>query len=53
MKVSSSMKAISISRKITQGLRAGATCLSALAKSGMLPIGAMIGISKMVAQAKV
>ena len=53
MKVSSSTKAIRISRRITHGLRSGATCLSALAKIGMLPTGSVISTSRMVAEAKV
>ena len=53
MKVSSSKKAISTSRKMTRARRSGATCMRALAKIGMLPIGSVIRISKMVAEAKV
>ena len=53
MKVSSSANAISISRKITRGRRSGATCLSALAKMGMLPTGSVISTSKMVADQNV
>ena len=39
-------------RKITSGRRAGATFLSALAKTGILPNGSVIRISRMVVEAK-
>ena len=53
IKVSKSAKAIRISRRMTQGRRCGATCLSALANIGMLPTGSVISSNKMVAEANV
>ena len=53
IKVSSNRKAIEISRRMTLARRCGATCLSALANTGMLPTGSVMSTSKMVAEAKV
>ena len=53
MKVSSSTNAIRISRRITHGLRWGATCFRAFAKIGILPTGSVINTNRMVAEAKV
>ena len=53
MKVSSSKKAISTSRRMTHMRRSGATPRKALTKIGMLPNGSVISSSKTVADAKV
>jgi hypothetical protein len=53
MKVSSSPKAISTSRRITRARRSGATGRRALAKIGILPNGSVISSSRMVAEANV
>ena len=51
--VSSKKNAIRISRKMTRARRSGATCLSALANTGILPTGSVMSTSKIVAEAKV
>ena len=53
IKASSKKNAMLISRKMTLGRRSGATCLSALANTGILPTGSVMSTNKMVAETKV